>query len=261
MNVSLVEVAEIEDGVLELTLCAPPLNLMMMTLTAELDAMLDRLAACEDVRVLVVTGAGPRAFCAGSDIKEFNELAATGTAVDRKVRFENLVYTKLADFPRPTIAKIRGAALGGGLELAACCDFLIAAEDATLGLPEVKIGVFPGSGGTFRVARRIGEARAKELMLFGEPIDAAQACEWGLVNWVVPAEALDDAMRQKARALAALPNRSLELCKRAIHLTHIEEETITSRTVTLQDAVFATEDCREGARAFLAKTPPQYTHR
>ncbi len=193
----------IEDGVAVVTLNNPPLNVVTLELTRQLDATLDRLAADPAARVLVLTGAGERAFCAGSDIKEFPELAASGQVIDRKMRKENEVYSKVDDFPKPTIAAVAGLAFGGGLELAVCCDLLVVEENARLALPEVKLGVFPGSGGTVRVTRRIGEGRAKEMMFFGEPIDARTALAWGLVNRVVPqGEALLTACR-----MAAAPRR------------------------------------------------------
>ena len=134
------------------------------------------------------------------------------------MRKENETYSKVDDFPKPTIAAVAGLAFGGGLELAVCCDLLVVEENARLALPEIKLGVFPGSGGTVRVTRRIGEGRAKEMMFFGEPIDAQTALAWGLVNRVVPpGEALLTACRMAAE-LAQRPNRALQICKRAIDL-------------------------------------------
>lgn len=257
----LIETTRIEEGIHQLVLNNPPMNLMTMEMTSELDAALESLASEPSLRVLIVTGAGRRAFCSGSDIREFTELARSGTAVDSKVRFENQAFAKLSSFSKPTIAQLRGHALGGGLELAACCDFIIAAGDAKLGLPEVRIGVFPGSGGTFRVTRRIGEARAKEMMLFGRLIEPETAREWGLVNWVVPGDRLQEETLAKARSLASLPSRSLQLCKEAIHLSHGDENEIMRKTIDLQADVFATEDCLEGAKAFLGKVPPDWRHR
>jgi enoyl-CoA hydratase/carnithine racemase len=238
----------VADGVAELTLDNPPMNLVTLALTRQLDAALTRLAEDTDVRALVVTGAGERAFCAGSDIKEF---AA-----------ENAAFSRLAAFPKPTIAAIDGVAFGGGLELAVCCDLLVAGAEARLALPEVKLGVFPGSGGTIRVPRRIGEGRAKQLMFIGEPIDAATALAWGLVDKVVPRRQALTAARALAGALAALPARALALMKEAVAvgLAHPEDEAVR-RTLALSAEVFTTADCREGARAFLAKEPARWRHR
>lgn len=248
------------DGVAVLTLNNPPLNLVTLELTRRLAAELDRLAADPAARVLVVTGAGPRAFCAGSDVSEFP--AVLDDVVGKKLARENEAYGKLAGFPRPTIAALNGLAYGGGLELAVCCDLLVAGADVRLALPEVKLGVLPGSGGTVRVPRRVGAGRAKELMYLGEPIDAETALRWGLLNRVVPpGQALAQAL-ELARVLAARPNRALQLMKQAVDLAlDTTEDDAVARTLALSDAVFRTEDCREGIRAFFAKEPPRFRHR
>jgi enoyl-CoA hydratase/carnithine racemase len=250
----------VTDGVAVLTLDNPPLNLVTLELTRRLGVELDRLAADSGVRVLVVTGAGDRAFCAGSDVSEF--AAVMDDVVAKKLGRENAVYRQLADFPRPTIAALNGLAYGGGLELAVCCDILIAGADVRLALPEVKLGVLPGSGGTIRVPRRIGEGRAKELMFVGDPIDAPTALAWGLVNRVVaPGQALAAAL-DLARVLAARPGRALVLVKEAIALARdVPEDQAVTGTLALSDQAFRTEDCREGVRAFLAKEPPRFRHR
>lgn len=253
---------EAKDGVAVLTLHNPPLNLVSLALTEALADALTRLAADESVRALVVTGAGDRAFCAGSDIKEFPDMMAPGAVVEKKLARENEVYSQLDDFPKPTVAAIRGLAFGGGLELAVCCDLLVAEDDVRLALPEIRLGVFPGSGGTVRVSRRIGEGRAKEMIYLGDPIDAATALAWGLVNRVVAkGRALDEAKALAGR-LAEQPGRALSLAKRAIDLAFdVGEDEAVARTLALSDEVFATEDCKEGVRAFFAKEPPRFRHR
>jgi enoyl-CoA hydratase/carnithine racemase len=247
----------LEAGVAVLTLNNPPLNLVTLALTRALHARLGELGADPGVRVLVVTGAGTRAFCAGSDVSEFP--AVLDDVVPKKLALENATYGRLADFPKPTIAALNGLAYGGGLELAVCCDILVAGADVRFALPEIKLGVFPGSGGTVRVPRRVGEGRAKELMYTGEPIEAATAHAWGLVNRVVPpGEALAAAVGL-ARVLAQRPSRALQLMKQAVALglATMEGDAI-ARTLALSDAVFRTEDCREGVRAFFAKETPRF---
>jgi enoyl-CoA hydratase len=182
--------------------------------------------------------------------------------VGKKMAAENAAFSRLAAFPHPTIAALNGVAFGGGLELAVCCDLLVAGADVRVALPEIKLGVFPGSGGTVRVPRRIGETRAKELMFTGEPIGTDTALAWGLVNRVVaPGQALA-AARELATSLAALPARAMALMKEAVTvaLEHPEDDAIR-RTLALTQAVFQTQDCREGARAFLAKEPAHFRHR
>lgn len=251
---------EVADGVALLTLNNPPMNLVTLDLTAQLGAALDRLADDPEARVLVVTGAGDRAFCAGSDIKEFSSVKHD--VIRKKLGPENEVYSKLDDFPKPTVAAIRGIAFGGGLELAVCCDLLVVEEGTRLALPEIKLAVFPGSGGTIRVTRRIGEGRAKEMMFLGEPIDAATALAWGLVNRVVAkGSALGEAMAL-ARTLAERPNRALQLCKRSIdHSFDVSEDEAIAKMLDLSAEVFSTEDVEEGVRAFFAKEPPRFRHR
>ncbi|TAL83638.1 MAG: enoyl-CoA hydratase [Rhodanobacter sp.] len=249
-------------GVATLTLNNPPLNVVTLEMSRELDTVLPALAEDPDVRVLILTGAGERAFCAGSDISEFPNMLGRGKIVPVKLDFENQVYGKVAKFPKPTIAAVSGLAYGGGLELAVCCDFMVIEETTRLGLPEIKLGVFPGSGGTVRVTRRVGESRAKEMMFYGEPIDASTALLWGLVNRVVPVGQSRNAARAMAQSLADRPNRALQFCKAAIALSYeLPEDEAIRNTMDLSDQVFDTEDCREGVRAFFAKEKPHFRHR
>jgi enoyl-CoA hydratase len=258
MNADLID-CRVEDGVAIVTLNNPPLNLVTLELTRGLDRVLDRLAADRDARVLVLTGAGERAFCAGSDVREFASVA--DDVIGRKLAAENRAYAKVDDFPKPTIAAIAGLAYGGGLELAVCCDLLVVEANARLALPEIKLGVFPGSGGTVRVTRRIGEGRAKEMMYFGDPIDPQRALAWGLVNRIVPpGEALITACRMAAE-LAERPSRALQLCKRAIDLSFdVSEDQAIERSLALSAEAFASDDCAEGVRAFFEKRKPRFSH-
>lgn len=250
------------DGVALLTIDNQPMNLISLEITQELNRVLSDLAEDPAVRVLVLTGAGTRAFCAGSDVKEFPAYTQPGQVVARKLAYENETYTKLSDFPKPTIAALNGLAYGGGLELAVCCDLLVADAGVRLALPEVKLGVFPGSGGTARVTRRVGDGRAKELMFTGDPIDAKTALSWGLVNRVVPEGQALEASLTLAETIASRPNRALQLCKQAVEIAlELPEDQAIRQTLALSDQVFTTEDCKEGVRAFLAKEPPKFTHR
>jgi len=253
---------DIDDGIATVTLNNPPLNIVTLGMSRELSQALPALAADPDVRVLVLTGAGERAFCAGSDISEFPRMLGRGKVVPMKLSFENQVYGQVAEFPKPTIAAISGLAYGGGLELAVCCDFIVIEEHTRLCLPEIKLGVFPGSGGTVRVTRRIGASRAKEMMFYGEPIDAGTALRWGLANRVAPSGQSRHAARSMAVELARRPNQALQLCKAAIALAQdMPEDEAIRNTLSLSDKVFATDDCREGVRAFFAKDKPHFKHR
>jgi enoyl-CoA hydratase len=235
----------------------PPLNLVTAAMTERLGAALDRVAADPGVRAVVVTGAGERAFCAGSDVKEFEGLA--GRVAERKLLLEKLVYRKLAELRVPTIAAIDGDALGGGLELALCCDLRVASARARLGMPEVRLGVIPGSGGTQRLPRVVGPARAKELILVGDLLGAEAAGRIGLVNAVVPAgEALAEA-KAMAEKIARRGPLAVREAKRLIDLApDVELDAGLAAELDASERVFASGDMLEGARAFFEKRPPDF---
>jgi enoyl-CoA hydratase len=244
----------------EIVLDNLPMNVVTTELTGQLRAALLAVAADDDVRAVIVYGAGGRAFCAGSDIAEFESLH--GRAAEDKVLLEKLVYRQLALLPVPTIAAIEGHALGGGLELALCCDFRIATTRSKLGMPELKLGVTPGSGGTQRLPRIVGPARAKEIILLGEPMDAAMAQSIGLVTRVVEPGGAVAAARDMAAALAERGPVAVRVAKK---LLDAATETSLEEGLALEtdgsEVVFATDDVLEGARAFLGKRAPRFTGR
>ena len=252
----------IEDGVALVTLVNPPLNVVTFELTRQLNALVAQLAVDPAVRVLVLTGAGDKAFCAGSNIREFPGLMTPGAVVPKKLGPENEAYSRVDDFPKPTICAMNGLAYGGGLELAVCCDLIVAEAGTQVALPEIKLGVYPASGGTVRVSRRIGEGRAKEMIFFGEPIPVETALAWGLLNRVVPrGQALATAM-EMARVLASRPNVALQMAKHLIDLSFdAPEDAVIRASLPMSDVVFASEDCQEGVRAFLAKDTPRFRHK
>jgi enoyl-CoA hydratase/carnithine racemase len=237
----------------------PPLNLVTGDLLRALDEALGALEAADpgEVRAVVVAGRGDRAFSVGSNVREFE--AHRGPGGRARFELEARVAQRLAGLPMPTIASIEGNALGGGLELALCCDLRIASERALLGLPEVRLAVTPSTGGTQRLPRLIGTARAKELLLTGRVITAAEAERIGLVNEVVPAgQALSRAREigeeiaergpLAVREVKALVDGALD---RDLGAGHREEVEASVR-------IFATDDLLEGATAFLAKRAPEY---
>jgi enoyl-CoA hydratase len=237
----------------------PPLNLVTVELTRALDSALADIEADPDVRCVIVTGTGERAFCAGSDVKEFESLR--GRVGEGKLLLEKAVYRRLAKLPMPTIAAIQADALGGGLELALCCDLRVADERAKLGLPEVRLGVMPGSGGTQRLPRIVGSARAKEMILLGELIDADQAAGIGLVNRVAPAGDAIEIARAMAETIASRGPVAVREAKRAIDIagdTPLDQG--FAAEMDASERVFATEDMLEGARAFFEKRPPEFTN-
>jgi enoyl-CoA hydratase len=237
----------------------PPLNLVTVELTRALDSALADIEADPDVRCVIVTGTGERAFCAGSDVKEFESLR--GRVGEGKLLLEKAIYRRLAKLPMPTIAAIQADALGGGLELALCCDLRVVDERAKLGLPEVRLGVMPGSGGTQRLPRIVGSARAKEMILLGELIDADQAAGIGLVNRVAPAGDAIEIARAMAETIASRGPVAVREAKRAIDIagdTPLDQG--FAAEMDASERVFATEDMLEGARAFFEKRPPEFTN-
>lgn len=251
---------DIVDGVGILTLNNPPLNLVTLELMQALSARLEEAASpFIDLRALIVTGAGGKAFCAGSDLRQFGPLMAPGKVIPGKLGLENATFTQVAHFGVPTIAAVDGLAFGGGLELACCCDLVVVSETAQLCLPEVKLGLIPGSGGTLRLTRRIGVARAKELMLLGTPINAATALAWGLVNRIAPDGRTLDVARELVAQLDLCSPSALQLCKTAIDgaFDCTEEEAI-AQILDLSDKAFSSPQAKEGVRAFMAKEAPAF---
>jgi enoyl-CoA hydratase len=249
----------VSDGVATIVLDNPPLNVVTRPLTLALGNALDALKRDDTVRVVIVTGAGDRAFCAGSDITEFAHDLAPGEIISGKLGRQNEIFSQLDDFPKPTIAAISGLAFGGGLEIAVCCDLIVVEERTRIALPEIKLGVFPGSAGTIRVTRRIGEARAKEMMFLGEPIDARTALDWGLVNRVVPNGESLRAAQELAAVLSTRPRKALKLCKRIIDLSfEVPQQEAIRRSMEASEEVFRSAEKVEGVQAFLTKRQPDF---
>jgi len=245
-----------------LTLDNPPLNLVTRELLTEMGAALDILEGSfpGDVRAVVVTGAGDRAFSAGSHVKEFE--SQRGPNGRERHALESGVADRLARLPMPTIAAIEGNALGGGLELALCCDIRVASETSRLGLPEVRLAVTPGAGGTQRLPRVVGVARAKELILTGRVLSADEAERIGLVSRVVPAGEARAAADEIATEIAARGPVAVREAKRLVDLaSDADLATGLAAELDASDRVFATDDMLEGAEAFFAKREPEYRGR
>ena len=244
------------DGVVAVvTIDHPPANAVSGAVVAGLVEALTQAEADETCRALVITGAGPKFFSAGADISEFGGgSAGLGGAVDFTLRLER---SRL-----PVIAAVNGIAFGGGCELSLACDLRIAAKSARFGQPEIKLGIIPGWGGTQRLPRLIGRARATELLLSGDPISASRALEIGLVNEVVEDEALLEAAARWAHLLGSRAPLALAATKRAMnegmHLPMAEALAVEQREFA---ALFGTEDAAEGIGAFLQKRQPEWKGR
>jgi enoyl-CoA hydratase len=248
--------------VAHLELVNPPLNLITRELLEALGEATAALAAAPagDVRAVVVTGRGERAFSAGSHVGEFE--AQRGSAGRARHALEQRVAGSLADLPMPTIAAIEGNALGGGLELALCCDLRIASERARLGLPEVRLAVTPGSGGTQRLPRVVGPARAKALILTGRILTAKEAEQIGLVNEVVPAGEARLRADAVADEIAARGPLAVREAKRLIDAAwDVDIAAGLAAELDASERIFASDDMLEGATAFFAKRDPEYRGR
>ena len=247
------------DGVALVTLSRPrALNALSFALLTDLARAIEALDADPDVRAIVLTGSGTRAFAAGADIAELTEQTSASLAASEGFRG----WDRVAAAATPTIAAVRGYALGGGCELAMACDLIVAGSDAVFGQPEILLGIIPGGGGTQRLARAIGAARAMELILTGRSIRAEEAARLGLVTKVVPAEETLDAALDLAAEIAALPAGAVRAAKAAVRAA---AELPLARGVDRERALFrerfGTPDQVEGMRAFLEKRPPRWAGR
>jgi enoyl-CoA hydratase/carnithine racemase len=241
-----------------LTLDNPPLNLTTLLTLDKLLAACRSIAEDPRVRAVVVTGSGTRAFCAGSDVTEFAHVRAD--VVRLKLARENEAFSALEQLPMPVIAALNGVTLGGGAEIALACDIRVMDETTRIGFPEVKLGVFPGSGGVFRLPRLVGPAVAYELLYTGDPIDAREAHRVGLVNRIAPAgQALSSAIGL-AETLASRPALALSLIRAGVRdsLGQTTAEA-TARTLADSERVFTGPDIEEGLAAFFGKRSPVFT--
>ena len=244
------------DGmVAEIGLDNGPINLVTRDLLRALNRVLADLTACRELRCVILHGGSARAFCAGSDIKEFAQLRSD--ASEHKILVEDMVLRRLAALPTPTIAAIDGPALGGGLELALACDLRICRRGVLLGLTESRLGGLAGSG-SLRLTRLIGPARAKQLLFMGETISSEQALAWGVVNRVVDGSALE-AARDWATTIVARGPLSNRLAKRLVDAAQdLPLDAGLSMSTAAQQQIFDSEDLHEGVEAFFAKREPQF---
>src|SRR5215831_1205509 len=231
------------------------LNAQMRT---EMETLLHELARKAGIRAVIITG-GDEVFCAGADIGEIERTSSAEAAYQHSREFQ-ILFDLVESLPQPVIAAVSGWALGGGCELALAADFRIASETACFGLPEIKIGAFPGGGGTQRLPRLIGVAKAKEMILTGEPITAEQALASGLVMMVVEKGRLLESAQQLAEKLAALPRLALQASKMLINRS---QEVDLATGLELEARTFGgnahTHDLAEGTKAFLEKRKPNFT--
>jgi enoyl-CoA hydratase len=243
------------DAVAILTLDrAAKLNALGPEMLAELERHIATIDRDNDVRVVILTGAGERAFCVGADVNAWSALEPLDMW-RRWIREGHRVLRRLAHLRQPSIAAINGFAFGGGLELALAADIRIAAETASFAMPETKIGTLPGWAGTSRLPEAIGVARAKQMIFSGARIDAFTADRWGLVNEAVPGDGLMSRARELALEIAANAPVSVQLAKAAIDGDAAALEALAGALAA------STEDCREGIASFREKRAPRFRGR
>ncbi len=252
---------DIDQGVAVITLNRPKaLNALNAQLYTEFGQASDELAKNDEVRAIIVTGSGTKAFVAGADITYMYPLNAVQSRSFVMIARE--ITTRFENLPIPTIAAVNGMALGGGCELAMCCDLRIAEEQAVFGQPEINLGIIPGAGGTQRLPRLVGATRAKELIFLGGSISAAEAHRIGLVNMVVPTGTALEEAKKIARRLVAKGPVALTMAKAAINTgTQLDLNSGLAYEVECFSSLFSTEDQKEGMKAFMEKRPAQFTGR
>ncbi|KGT79610.1 enoyl-CoA hydratase [Bradyrhizobium japonicum] len=245
-------------AIAEIALANGPLNLVTRAMLRQLNQAVCGLAREPDIRCVILHGGDARAFCAGSDIREFGPIRHD--ASEQKILFEDMVLRNLARLAMPTIAAIDGPALGGGFELALCCDLRVLRRGVSVGFPECHLGGLAGNGAV-RVSRLVGPARAKQMLFTGEQIDTERALDWGLANFVADISALEMA-RKVADTISARGPISNRLAKELVEQSQDEPlDAGLLRSTVAQQNIFDSDDLQEGAAAFFQKRAPVFSGR
>jgi len=247
----------IENHVAKVTINRPPANALSRALILEVNELLSTVEHDDSVRVIVLHGEG-RFFSAGADIKEFTQIQ-TGEEFSQLSASGQEIFERLERFPKPVIASIHGAALGGGLELAMSCHIRIVSENAKLGLPELQLGLIPGFAGTQRLPRLVGMPKAAEMLLTSEPMSGVEAVQWGLAN---RAYAEDELVSKTMELATKIAKKSPVAMKAAIAMLQFAKTSAYDEGVTAEaqsfGTVFVSEDAKEGISAFIEKREPSF---
>lgn len=245
------------DGILVLTLDNRGTNSIDLAMASALASLVEDRAP--GIGAVVLTGAGDSAFCAGSDLSELKRAHDAGAGPGELLRAENRAFDLIASLDIPTIAAINGVAVGGGVELSACCDIVYASDSASFSLPEIRLGVFPGIGGTVRIPRRIGYDRAMELMLTGRTVKAPEALQIGLAQRLLPAATLMDETMKLARRFAKGPPRAIATLKSTMRRgRELPERQALDDALATAIALGGSAEVSEGLRAFFAREEPVF---
>jgi enoyl-CoA hydratase len=233
------------------------LNAINRPMVSEIVEAFEEFDRNDNVKVIILSGKG-RAFAAGADIDEMSE----DGAIDLELLNQFTEWDRLTWIKKPIIGAVQGFALGGGFELALCCDMLFAAEDASFGFPEVTLGVMPGAGGTQRLTKLIGKSRAMEWLLSGDRFTAAQALEWGVINRAIAPELLMEETEKFAKKLASKPPLSIRLIKESVHKA-VDYSLYEGMQYERKNfyLLFASDDQKEGMKAFVEKRKPHFKGR
>jgi enoyl-CoA hydratase len=246
-----------EDHTLIITINRPDvLNALNKQVINDLDAVMDRVYKFPEIKSVVITGAGLKSFVAGADIKEFESLSKEEAIAVAK-RGQS-VFAKIENSPKPVIACVNGFALGGGCELAMSCHFVIASESAIFGQPEVNLGIMVGYGGSQRLTQRVGKGRAMELIITGKTINATQAMNYGLVNYVVPQTELLDKAFSILRVVHEKSSIAVGNSIKAINAVWDEKANGYDVEANLFGDCFSSDDAKEGIAAFKEKRKPHF---
>jgi enoyl-CoA hydratase len=251
-------ITNLENGIFTITINRPDkLNALNKTVIEELSAALDEVYSNSEIRSVIITGAGPKAFVAGADITEFLTLDAAG-GKELAQKGQDMVFSKIENATKPIVAAVNGFALGGGCELAMACHFRLASENAKFGQPEVNLGLIPGYGGTQRLVHLIGKGKAMELLMSAHMIDANEAKQLGLVNYVTTAETLLDHTKKILETINSKAPLAVAACIKAANAVFDESKNGYQTEIDAFGDCFFTEDMKEGTTAFLEKRKPVF---